>query len=257
MLTFKNNILMIFLVIISGCQQCLLEYQMNPQLGFSPQSRVVNSGNGSWDLNESYTDKDYGLKTQTECDSINGEWYGLPDDSLASAFCGDGQYSQGDDFTDLGEEFYLDIIVEEFESPFFGMTFQLTFDPTKIDSFTCRSQGIENSFFGQNYLAQFINPDGNSIYSSISLLNGQDPVAGSGTIARCTGYAKSAGTAKIEFVHNSFYFIDEFGDELLNPLNTDTTYRANYDELDSSLIIFDFELIDARIDIDHPGIIDN
>ena len=111
-----------------------------------------------------------------------------------------------------------------------------------------RSGGIDdNPFFGNNYLAQFINPDGNKIYSSLTLYNGQDPVSGTGNIAECTVLAKSSGTAYIEFVPNSFYFIDEFGDEILNPINTDSVYKSMYSLMDSSSIIYNFEVLSLQL----------
>ena len=198
MIISNKNIILLFLIVISGCQQCILEHQADPKLGFNPQT-IISSTN---------------------------------------------------------ELFDVEIIINEIESPFFGMTFHLEYDSSKID-LTCKSDSLDNPFFGNNYLAQFINPDGNKIYSSLTLYNGQDPVSGTGNIAECTGLAKSSGTAYIEFVPNSFYFIDEFGDEILNPINTDSVYKSMYSLMDSSSIIYNFEVLNARIDIDHPGIIDN
>ena len=62
----KKNLLLFLLIIISGCQQCILETQLSPKLGFDPQSRAISTN-------------DY---------------------------------------------FSLDIIVNEIESPFFGISFQ-------------------------------------------------------------------------------------------------------------------------------------
>ena len=239
----KKNIILFLLIIIGGCQQCILEYEANPKLGFNPQSKITNSG----------------------------------------------------------EYFHFDLMIDDFESSFFGLSFQLTYDSTLIDSFNCTSDNIENSFFGQNYLAQHINPGcnwddeigcydnyddnliddecanfvqifedndkkenclslkQNKIYSSISLINGQDPISGSGNIASCGGKINddARGTAYIEFLPSSFYFIDEYGQELLNPINSDYDYSNIYSIMDSSSIIYDFEVINARLDINQPGIIDN
>ena len=194
----KKYILIFLLIIISSCQQCILETELSPKLGFDPQSKSLNS----------------------------------------------------DDY------FSLDIIINEIESPFFGMSFQIQYDTSKIE-LSCTANDLNDSFFGQSHLAQIINQDEGIIYSTLTLLNGQDPVSGSGNIAVCNGMAKTSGTAWIEFIPNSFYFINEFGDELLNAENTDSTYRSLYYQLDSTSIIYDFELLDARIDIDQPGIIDN
>lgn len=195
----SKNILLFLLLIVSGCQQCILEHRVSPKFGFDPQSKSISS-----------------------------------------------------------EEFFsLDIIVNEIESPFFGMSFQIEYDSSKIELY-CSANNIEDPLFGNNYLAEFIKPENDKIiYSSISLFNGQDPISGSGRIAICNGYTKSSGTAHINFIPNSFYFINEYGDELINAVNTDSTYHAIYGQLDSSAIIYDFEILDARIDIDHPGIIDN
>jgi hypothetical protein len=194
----KKNLLLFLLIIISGCQQCILETQLSPKLGFDPQSRAISTN-------------DY---------------------------------------------FSLDIIVNEIESPFFGISFQLQYDTSKIE-LNCEANDLNNPFFGQNHLTQIINQNAGVIQSAMTLYNGQDPVSGSGTIAVCNGMALSSGTSYIEFIPNSFYFINEFGDELLNAENTDSTYRELYYQLDSTSIIYDFELLDARIDIDHPEIIDN
>ena len=195
----SKNILLFLLLIISGCQQCILEHKASPKFGFDPQSKSIGS-----------------------------------------------------------EEFFsLDIIVNEIESPFFGMSFQIEYDSSKID-LSCSASNIEDPLFGNNYLANFIKPENEKIiYSSISLFNGQDPISGSGNIAVCNGFSKSSGTAQITFIPNSFYFINEYGDELLNAVNLDSSYNANYNQLDSSAIIYEFEILDARIDIDQPGIIDN
>ncbi|MAJ43905.1 MAG: hypothetical protein CMF96_04050 [Candidatus Marinimicrobia bacterium] len=194
----KKNILLFLLLVISGCQQCIMEYQSNPILGFNPETIVSNSN----------------------------------------------------------ETFEMEIIINEIESPFFGLAFQLEYDSSKIE-LNCNANTLDSPFFGENYLAQFINPDGNKIHTTYTLLNGQDPVSGTGIIAECIGYSKSSGTAYIEFIPNSFYFIDEFGDELYNPVNTDSIYKNQYSTLDSASIIYNFEIINARIDIDHPGIIEN
>ncbi|MBC8198383.1 MAG: hypothetical protein H8E60_10920 [Candidatus Marinimicrobia bacterium] len=190
----KKHALLILLILVGGCQQCILEYQSDPKLGFDPQAISLRSN----------------------------------------------------------EYFNLNIIINEIESPFFGVSFHIEYDTTLIE-LSCDGNNLTDPFFGENNLITFINPQNGIIYSSLSLMNGQDPVSGSGNIASCNGYTKIPGTAWINFKPESFYFIDNNGNELVNSYQN----NDNYSQLDSSLIIFDFELLNARIDIDHPGIIDN
>ena len=153
---------------------------------------------------------------------------------------------------DSNEYFNLNIIINEIESPFFGVSFQTEYDPSLIE-ISCNGYNLIDPFFGENHLAMFHNTEDGVIYSSVILINGQDPVSGSGNIASCNGFAKTTGTAWIDFRPESFYFIDYNGNELINPYQN----NENYFLIDSSLIIYDFELLNARIDINHPSIIDN
>ena len=157
-------------------------------------------------------------------------------------------------------------MINEIESPFFGVSFQIEYDPSLIE-ISCNGYNLIDPFFGENHLAMFHNPnageficDGSPlnntdcsflsdttdvngdpiiitadyllenptscnsgenfcavnpdpehgvIYSSVTLMNGQDPVSGSGNVASCNGFAKTTGTAWIDFRPESFYFIDQ------------------------------------------------
>ena len=193
----KKQILIILMIFIGGCQQCILENQLHPKIGFTPQAITLNT----------------------------------------------------DDY------FSIDIFIDEFESPFFGFSFRIEYDPNLVEFGSCNTGNLVDSFFGEddNYLAEFFIPQDGKIYSSVTLKNGQDPKSGSGNIAVCNGIAKSDGIALINFIDTSFYFINEFGDELINPYQNNN----NYYQLDSNMIIYDFEIINARLDIGNHGIIDN
>ena len=111
----------------------------------------------------------------------------------------------------VGDMFSADIIVERFP-PIFAMTMQLSYNDSL---FTINeSTGFESGdFFGSNSI-EFFNIGSSRVYITKSLVQGDTPVSGFGTIGSINFSAEAVGQDTLKLVQ--IYLYDSNGDEI-NP----------------------------------------
>lgn len=185
-----HKMLFYLLLLVGGCQQCLVESDPEPVIGFNPKAVTATN------------------------ESIVG----------------------------------IDIKIENLTTGIFGFTFQFDFDTSKLEIDNCFKNVSDNAFFGESYLGLMVDTS-NVLYGSFVKQNGQDLAVGSGYVGTCYFLTKAAGTARLNFKPEKFYFIDDAGVEIPHQ------YLSEFSEIETNdSTVIQFEIIDARIDIDHPDI---
>jgi hypothetical protein len=101
--------------------------------------------------------------------------------------------SPADKTVNVGDEFTLDIIVEDAQN-LFGASFELTFDGNILQAI----EAIPWDFLGEDVVF-FTMPEAHAMTVSISKKAGSMPATGTGLLAKVTFKAKKAGTTDIGF----------------------------------------------------------
>ncbi len=185
-----HKILFYLLLLVGGCQQCLVESDPEPVIGFNPKAVTATN------------------------------------ESIVS----------------------LDIKIENLSTGIFGFTFQVEFDTSKLEIENCFKSVSNHAFFGESYLGLMVDTS-NVLYGSFVKQSGQDLAVGSGFVGTCILRTKAPGTARLNFNPERFYFIDDAGVEIPHQ------YLSEFSDIESvDSTVIQFEIIDGRVDIDHPNI---
>ena len=188
--TFKK-LMMIILLFAAGCQQCLLDSDSQPMIGFNPDSKFTlpNEENISMDINiENLKTGIFGFTFQFEYESSKLEMH----------FC---EASEG-------------------SLAFFGESYisQIFIDPETVPCETIVTIEDDNQ---ENECKK--------VYGTFVLENGQDLARGSGPIATCQFETIFSSTANINFIPEKFYFFNEYGIEIPHSYSSDISEQDSID----------------------------
>jgi len=121
----------------------------------------------------------------------------------------------------ISEQTSLEIIIEDNQKSFFGISMQLSYDNTKL-GFVDSTGFVAGAMFDQSAIS-FAKKNGSKIHLSLTQLNGQASTSGSGTIGTLTFQATATGNSVIDFLEDDLIFYDSNGSEIkISDLNVES-----------------------------------
>lgn len=100
--------------------------------------------------------------------------------------------------------------IDNFTQLLFGASFQITFNSSKI-SVADSLASVNESIFGGNTI-RFIRVDSSTVHLSITRIQGDDPVSGSGIICGLHITGNEPGVCSLAIAPDELYFYDIDGD---------------------------------------------
>jgi len=112
----------------------------------------------------------------------------------------------------IGGQTSVDIVIEDNQKSFFGISMQISYDNTKL-SFIDSTGFVAGAMFDQSAIS-FAQKNGSTIHLSLTQLNGLASTSGSGTVGTLTFQAIAAGNSVIDFQEDDLIFYDSNGSEI-------------------------------------------
>jgi hypothetical protein len=110
---------------------------------------------------------------------------------------------------EINQTFSISIELENISEPIFAISMQISF-ANSVVSYT-DSIGFENeAFFGQDVI-YFTQEENSNLHLSITRLQGQNEVSGSGTICKLYFMAENSGDCAFEIAEEHLHFYDDEG----------------------------------------------
>jgi len=115
-------------------------------------------------------------------------------------------FSESSTTITVGEQTNLSLEIEDFTESVFGVSFQVQYD-SSIISFNESSGLSSGDFFGQDAII-FVKDNNSNIHITISQIQGQNVVSGSGVFNTFTFNGKSFGNCTIQITPEDLHFYD-------------------------------------------------
>jgi len=115
----------------------------------------------------------------------------------------------------VNNESGIDIIMENFEITMFGISLRIEYDSTLV-SFTDSTGFNIGNIFDPTAIV-FSKAENSIIYLSLTQLQGQNQVLGSGTLGTLTFKGKSAGNCMIQIIPAKLNIYDNLGNQIVLP----------------------------------------
>jgi len=113
---------------------------------------------------------------------------------------------------ETGEQGQISLDFHDFNADIFAVSMQISCD-SSIASFNESTDFTSGDFFGQDAVI-FVRNENDTIYLTLSLIQGTTPVKGSGTLANFNFTGNSAGSTTLIPSENQLYFYDEDGNDI-------------------------------------------
>ena len=112
----------------------------------------------------------------------------------------------------IGESAVLVIEIDELSDPIFAISMEINYQ-TSILAFDDSSGFVAGDFFGVDHIV-FITEESSIIYLTVTLLQGEELIHGSGSIGNFTFTGLTAGTSNIQIPIHGLHFFDDSGNEI-------------------------------------------
>jgi hypothetical protein len=112
----------------------------------------------------------------------------------------------------VGESAIVTIEIDELSDPIFSISMEINYQ-TSILAFDDSSGFVVGDFFGADHIV-FITEESSIIYLTITLLQGEELIHGSGSIGNLTFTGLAAGTCNIQIPIDGLHFFDDSGNEI-------------------------------------------
>ena len=112
----------------------------------------------------------------------------------------------------IGESAVLVIEIDELSDPIFAISMEINYQ-TSILAFDDSSGFVAGDFFGADHIV-FITEESSIIYLTVTLLQGEELIHGSGSIGNFTFTGLTAGTSNIQIPIHGLHFFDDSGNEI-------------------------------------------
>ncbi len=116
----------------------------------------------------------------------------------------------GVDSISVGQTIGMNLQIIDFIQPVFGISMQIEFDPTILS--VVDSIGFEYSDFFGSEVVTFAQAEYDAIYLTVSLIQGQPEVYGSGNLGQLTFSGISAGSTEVLIIPSELNFYDSAGE---------------------------------------------
>jgi len=109
----------------------------------------------------------------------------------------------------IGGQTSVDIVIEDNQKSFFGISMQISYDNTKL-SFIDSTGFVSGEMFSQSAIS-FAQINGSTIHLSLTQINGENNTSGSGTVGTLTFQANATGNSIVGFLEDELNFYDSNG----------------------------------------------
>jgi len=112
----------------------------------------------------------------------------------------------------IGEEITLTIEAGDFDQPIFALSIRIAYDSAAVD-FLAAQLPAQTGFFTDSAIC-FAQSGSDVIYLTVTQIQGQPEVSGSGSIAELTFRGISTGSSSLEIVSDELHFFNSAGVEI-------------------------------------------
>lgn len=112
----------------------------------------------------------------------------------------------------INNESAINIIMENFETTMFGISMRITYDSALV-SITDSTGFSPGNIFDQNAIV-FSKAENSIIYLTLTQVQGQGQVSGTGTLGTLTFKGKSAGNCTIQIIQDKLNLYDNLGNQV-------------------------------------------
>ncbi len=112
----------------------------------------------------------------------------------------------------VGESAVVTIEIDELSDPIFAISMEINYQ-TSILAFDDSSGFVVGDFFGADHIV-FITEESSIIYLTITLLQGEELIHGSGSIGNFTFTGLAVGTSNIQIPIDRLHFFNDSGNEI-------------------------------------------
>jgi hypothetical protein len=125
-------------------------------------------------------------------------------------------YLSPDDVTiSVGAQSTIDLIIQDCPESFFGLSLQIEYN-NSIVSFD-DSLGLSTGDFFDSNAIVFVKENSNKIHLTITQIQGQNQVNGSGIVCTITFTGLLVGSSSIQLMENEIHFYNSVGNEIEIP----------------------------------------
>ena len=115
----------------------------------------------------------------------------------------------------IDNEIGVDIILENFETTMFGISLRINYDSTLV-SFTDSTGFSPGNIFDSNAIV-FTKAENSIIYLTLTQVQGQSQVSGTGTLGSLTFKGETAGNCTIQIIQDKLNLYDNLGNQIALP----------------------------------------
>ncbi|MDP8205593.1 MAG: cohesin domain-containing protein [Candidatus Electryonea clarkiae] len=122
------------------------------------------------------------------------------------------RFSPSEISSSTGEQFEISLNLSDVSEPFFGVSLRITFDESMI-GYNDQAGMQKGDLFGDDAIV-FAALQDSVIHISLTQIQGDTEITGSGTLGTLTFSAYSSGEGVINLTEEFLHFYDQYGDEI-------------------------------------------